>query len=151
MKSISGKKYDSGKPNLSLLPSRAVTEIGKVLSYGEKKYGAHNWRDGIEFSRNLAAALRHTFKHLAGDTVDEESGCYHLAHACVDLMFILEYLGVRSDLDDRHAISDSLVVSRSSGITVDTLKACEACNVNVGMILVDDVGNPTCPQCKRRL
>ena len=96
-----GKKFDNGKPNLSLLPARAIFEIGRVLSFGEHKYGAHNWRKGISFSRNIAAALRHIFQHLAGKTIDEESGCYHLAHACVDIMFVLEYLGVRFDLDDR--------------------------------------------------
>ncbi len=100
-KKSGGKKYDNGKPNLSLLPARAIMELGKVLSYGEEKYGAHNWRKGIKFSRNIAAALRHIFKHLSGEDIDPESGCLHLAHCCVDLMFILEYLGIRSDLDDR--------------------------------------------------
>jgi hypothetical protein len=97
-----GKKFDNGKPNLSLLPSKAIFEIGRVLSYGEHKYGAHNWRKGIKFSRNIAAALRHIFAYLANEDTDKESGCHHLAHACVDLMFVIEYFSFRDDLDDRY-------------------------------------------------
>jgi hypothetical protein len=97
-----GKKFDGGKPELSLLPAKAVFEIGKVLTYGRTKYGAHNWRKGILFSRNVAAALRHTFRWLGGQDYDEESKCHHLAHACVDLLFVLEYIESRRDLDDRY-------------------------------------------------
>ena len=39
-----GRKYDGEKPQLYLLPPKSITEVGKVLTFGAKKYDAHNWR-----------------------------------------------------------------------------------------------------------
>jgi len=103
---LEGLKFDTEKVDLSLLPSTAIIEVGKVLTYGKHKYGAHNWRKGILFSRNIAAALRHIFKWISGTSYDEESGCHHLAHACVDLLFILEYAELSKHLDDRYINED---------------------------------------------
>ena len=60
-----GRKYDGEKPQLYLLPPKSITEVGKVLTFGAKKYDAHNWRkvDDLQ-NRYSSAALRHIFAHI---------------------------------------------------------------------------------------
>lgn len=100
--SNTGAKYDTGKPRMDLLSPIALNEIAKVLTFGAKKYDAHNWRKGIIFSRLLGACLRHVFSYLGGESKDPESGLSHLAHASCCLMFLLEFEVTRPDLDDRY-------------------------------------------------
>lgn len=86
-----GVKYDSGKPEMSLLPPLATLEVGKVLTYGAAKYSADNWRqlDNLE-SRYMSAAMRHILAFNSGELVDEETDLSHLAHAMCCLLFVLE-------------------------------------------------------------
>ncbi len=97
-----GKKFDDAKPDMSLLSTVAITKIATVMTFGKKKYNAHNWRKGIVYSRLLAAALRHIFAYLGGETLDAESGQSHLAHASCCLMMLLEFESTRPELDDRY-------------------------------------------------
>jgi len=86
-----GKKYDSGKPKLYLLPPKSINEVGKVLTFGAEKYDPHNWRKVDDLhNRYSSAALRHIFAHIDGEDADEETGLSHLAHAICCLMFKLE-------------------------------------------------------------
>jgi hypothetical protein len=86
-----GVKHDHGKPDLSLLDRTALEETAIVLSFGATKYGRDNWRNGLKKSSVLAAALRHIFASLDGETLDKESGRSHLAHAACEIMFGLHY------------------------------------------------------------
>ena len=105
---MSGTKHDQEKPDMSLLSSVAIIEVAKVMSFGKRKYAAHNWRGGIAYSRLLAACLRHVFAFLGGEDLDPETGICHLAHAMCCLMFILEFfLTGRSSLDDRYKLNQS--------------------------------------------
>jgi Domain of unknown function (DUF5664) len=96
----SGLKYDSGKSPLSLIPGSGLRAIGEVLSYGKKKYNAHNWRKGIEHSRLLDAAMRHLSYVCDGELIDKESGLRHLAHAATNLIFLLDMQETHPELDD---------------------------------------------------
>ena len=86
-----GKKFDSNKPRMDLLPPKAVLETAKVLSFGAEKYDPENWRllDNLQ-SRYTAGALRHIFAHMDGEELAPESGMSHLAHALCCLLFKLE-------------------------------------------------------------
>lgn len=97
-----GIKHDQEKPDLSLLSSIAIIEVSKVMTFGKKKYTANNWRGGIVWTRLLAAALRHIFAFLGGESLDPESGVSHIAHAICCLMMLLEFQQTRVDLDDRY-------------------------------------------------
>lgn len=100
---VGGKKFDTEKVDIGLLSSVAVVEIAKVMTFGKKKYAAHNWRKGINYSRLLSAALRHIFAYLGGESKDPETGLSHLGHACCCLMFILEFEVTKPELDDRYS------------------------------------------------
>lgn len=88
---MKGKKFDSEKPEMYLLPPNATLEVGEVLSYGAKKYSPDNWKKvaGLE-QRYTSAALRHILAAMSGEELDEETGLSHEAHAICCLLFILE-------------------------------------------------------------
>lgn len=96
-----GVKHDQEKPDMSLLSSIAMVKIAQVMTYGKKKYSAHNWRGGLSYSRLLAAALRHLFAYLGGEDKDPETGLSHLAHCGCCLMMLLEQEVTKPELDDR--------------------------------------------------
>jgi hypothetical protein len=95
-------KHDQGKVQLELLSPVWIEGVGQVLSFGAKKYAAHNWRRGLQRSRLLGACLRHVFAYLRGEDVDPETGLLHLYHASCCLMFASELHYTRPDLDDRY-------------------------------------------------
>ena len=97
-----GKKFDEGKLPYELISTVALDEIVKVLGFGAEKYGRHNWRQGMRWSRLHGAALRHLTKHLNGESLDEETNISHLAHAACCLMFLLEYELTGKGQDDRY-------------------------------------------------
>ena len=100
-----GIKFDEGKPRMDLAPAEAMVEVGKVLAYGVEKYDkvnkAYNWRQGMSWSRPLAAAFRHIAAWQKGERFDPESKQQHLAHAIVNLMFLLTYEETETGVDDR--------------------------------------------------
>ena len=95
---MTGVKHDSDKPRMDLLDPDALTEMAKVLGFGAKKYGDHNWRGGINHSRLYGAVQRHLNQHWSGETLDDESGLPHLAHAMCGLMMMI----ASPENDDRY-------------------------------------------------
>lgn len=93
-----GKKFDSAKPKMYLLPPKAIVEVSKVLTFGAEKYDEENWRklDNLQ-NRYTGGALRHLFAHLDGELKDPETGYSHLAHAMCCLLFKLEI-----ELEEEH-------------------------------------------------
>jgi hypothetical protein len=100
MAKLKGKKYDSGKPRVSLLSSDAILEIAKVATMGAAKYSDHNWRGGMKWSRLMDAAERHLLDYNRGNRVDKESHLSHLAHVAWNIMALLEYEINNSGEDD---------------------------------------------------
>lgn len=99
--SNSGIKFDQGKPPLGLINRTAIEQEALVMAYGVKKYGEHQWRNGMNYSRLADAALRHLYAFLDGEDLDKETGLSHLAHARCCLAFLLEYQGKSVGTDDR--------------------------------------------------
>ena len=97
-----GTKFDKEKVRVELLSPIAMIEIAKVLTFGAKKYQAHNWRKGIQWSRVLGAAMRHLLAFIGGEDKDPESGLSHLSHLGACVMFLLEYEINHTQLDDRY-------------------------------------------------
>ena len=86
-----GKKYDSEKPDYSLIPPNALEDVVKVLTFGAKKYAPDNWKylDNAK-RRYFAAAMRHMWAAWRGSPPDVETGLSHWAHAICCVMFLLE-------------------------------------------------------------
>lgn len=86
-----GRKDDDGKTRFHLLPWFALEQLGKVLTYGAKKYSDNGWRDVTDWrSQYSAALLRHIVAWQQGEKMDPESGLHHLAHAAACVFILLE-------------------------------------------------------------
>ena len=96
-----GSKFDQGKPRISLIPKEAIWATARAMSYGEKKYGTHNFRNGISYSRLADACMRHLTVWLEGENIDKESGNSHLDHALASLAMLAFMAEHRKDMDDR--------------------------------------------------
>lgn len=103
MMTEAGRHYDDEKPLVGEISPEAIEAEGMVLLYGQKKYGLANWRRGIHFTRLYASALRHLLAWRRGEDIDLESGLPHLAHARVNIGFLLHYIltGMGPVWDDR--------------------------------------------------
>lgn len=100
--SESGTKHDEGKPRMELLPTEALTQIAKVLAFGASKYGEHNYRGGLKYSRLIGAAMRHLTAYNDGEDLDPETGLSHLAHAACCCIMGIQMAKERPDCDDRY-------------------------------------------------
>lgn len=96
-----GTKYDGEKPPMALLDPEFLEGVASVLGFGANKYAAHNWRNGIQYSRLISAAYRHLGSINKGEDVDSESGLSHAYHLGCCVMFLASMMNTRPDLDDR--------------------------------------------------
>lgn len=93
---MAGKKYDEGKPRVSLVLggfSRALTEVSRVGTFGAQKYDDNNWQqleNGVE--RYTDAMLRHFLAEALGEEFDKESEIHHAAHTAWNALARLDLL-----------------------------------------------------------
>lgn len=66
---------------------RGLDAIAMVMSFGCKKYEARNWEKGLYNESTFGSAMRHL---CAIETIDEESGLPHIAHAAWNTLILLE-------------------------------------------------------------
>lgn len=99
---MGGVKHDEGKPDLSLISYEMLSEVAKVREFGTKKYSRDNWRKGFKVTRSCAAALRHVYQFLSGETYDKESGLLHIAHAICCLEHAIYDMKHHKNNDDRY-------------------------------------------------
>lgn len=77
---------------MGLVPPRALLAVGRVLTFGARKYDADNWRKVPNArARYVDAALRHVLAFMMGERLDPESGEHHLAHAACCMLFVLDF------------------------------------------------------------
>lgn len=96
-----GQKFDQDKPDLSMISYELMSELAYVRMFGAKKYSRDQWKKGFKVTRSCAAALRHIFQFLSGETYDPESGRSHLGHAMASLEHALYDMKHHPENDDR--------------------------------------------------
>jgi len=117
-----GDKYDQGKPQLSLLPPKAVIGVSEVLTFGRVKYCKEGWKDVPDaVDRYRDALLRHFMAILDGEDIDPESGLPHIDHVQANAMFLSHFF--HSDCEE------------------------EDLPLLVGVPLGYEMYNPLCPKC----
>ena len=82
------------KPNLCLLPPEATWESALLLSqYSDRDADVPGW-DLMTKTQCLkkykASVLRHLWRWLRGEQVDQDSGRHHLAHVATNALILLE-------------------------------------------------------------
>ena len=96
-----GIKFDQEKLRMDLLDPEFLEDVSKVLTYGSKKYNAHNWRGGLNYSRIIGAIYRHLTAINKGEDIDPDSGLSHTSHLGANVQFLNWMMKHRPDLDDR--------------------------------------------------
>lgn len=87
-----GKKNDQDKIRLDLIEPSFIEVVGKVLTFGAKKYEPNNWQKvDNPVNRYYAAAMRHLMAWREGEEKDPESGLNHLAHVATNIMFLMHF------------------------------------------------------------
>ena len=86
-----GLRHNEGKLRLDLLPVEWIWALGDVMTVGSKKYAVRNWERGMAWSTVVGCTLRHTFKFIAGERFDKETGCHHLAMAAWNILALMVY------------------------------------------------------------
>jgi len=97
----SGVKNDFQKIDLSLLTRASLEAEASAMMFGEEKYGRHNFRNGFETHRLVAAALRHITAWQDGESLDPESGLSHLNHAKACLGMLITNIADGKAIDTR--------------------------------------------------
>lgn len=98
-----GKKLDSGKIRMDLIPPEFLTATADILTFGANKYSERNWEKGMSWGRIFGALMRHIWSWwnpLEPDT-DAETGKSHLWHAACCLAFLITYEARKIGKDDR--------------------------------------------------
>ena len=83
-------KFDTEKNRLELLEPEFILGVGRIITYGAKKYSAHNWKKAKpeDVERIKGALLRHMLAYLNGELIDDETCESHLYHASCCAMFL---------------------------------------------------------------
>jgi hypothetical protein len=102
---MDGKKDDSGKPCMELLPFSALVEVAKVLTHGAKKYAPDNWKKVPNAkNRYTGALMRHLAAWKEGEDIDGESGddkLRHIAQVACNALFLVWFETHNSELEDK--------------------------------------------------
>jgi hypothetical protein len=96
------KKFDEGKPPLSLLPRSFLEGVAGTFADGEKKYGRYNYLKGMNWDRMIDAALRHITAFNDGEDYAEDSGKHHIHHAAACLAILSDYIAKDIGTDTRY-------------------------------------------------
>ena len=97
-----GPKHMEGKPEWSVLPFDALTEVVRVFEYGaspEKYKKPYTYRAGITYSKLFSATVRHLIAWWTGEDKAKDSGCHH-PHAIANCLMLLSMLH-RKQFDNR--------------------------------------------------
>ncbi len=116
---MKAKKFDSGKPQIQMIPPIAIKEEAMVMGFGAAKYDEFNWAKGMKWSRLVGAAMRHIVSWNEGESKDPESGVSHLAHArcCLGMLMAYEAHGLGED--DRYGPSLKAIEAAQDGVDAD--------------------------------
>ena len=86
-------RYNTGKPQWSLVDFKSLEPLVRVMEYGAQKYtteqgsGRDNWKKGLDLNQILESAARHLFAMMSGEQIDPESGQFHSGHLLANMMF----------------------------------------------------------------
>ena len=97
-----GARFDHGKNRHDLIPAYPLDELAKVYTYGCIKYDEDNYLKGMKWRKVIGPLLRHLWKWIRGEKIDEESNCHHLAMATWQCFTLMLYERYKIGRDDRN-------------------------------------------------
>lgn len=96
-KGVKPERYD-------LLPVDALASVARLYGMGARKYSAHNWRKGYEWSKSYAALQRHANAFWSGEDFDPEFTDFdspHLAGVIFHALTLITFMQEQPGFDDR--------------------------------------------------
>jgi len=100
--SSTGGEKGTKDERFDLIPVEALAIIARHYGVGARKYAAHNWRKGYEWSKSFAALQRHANAFWSGEDTDEETGSPHMAAVAFHALALLTFMEEHPDYDDRY-------------------------------------------------
>lgn len=101
-----GLKFDSEKIRMDLLDPTFTEGVAEVLTFGARKYAPDNWRNGIQYTRLIAAIHRHLASIQRGEDYDAESGLPHVYHIGCCVQFLGWMMQNKPEMDDRWYVGE---------------------------------------------
>jgi len=97
------ERKNTGKPDVSLVPSEYILGAARALSYGAEKYSAGNYLngDGMPTMVVYASLMRHLMAWRAGEDHDDESGLLHTDHIGANLAMLVDLIDKDKGTDGR--------------------------------------------------
>lgn len=128
--SIKGGQKGVKLERFDLIPAGPLAELARHYGVGAKKYAEHQWRQGYEWSKSIAAIGRHYTDFMAGKDYDvcpedgagcsfvtseglpftdcvsgvtcyNHTGSHHMAAVAWHSFLLLEFKDTHPDMDDR--------------------------------------------------
>ena len=84
---VSALRYNTGKPQWSLVHMQSLVPMIRVLEYGALKYAPFNWQKPAERDTLINSMQRHMAALIDGNELDDESGLTHIGHIMANAMF----------------------------------------------------------------
>lgn len=100
-KTLGGRKDDAGKARFDLIPPEALEALASLYALGASRYGDHNWRKGMLWSRPFAALMRHAWAWWRGEKFDPKDGQHHLQSVAWNAFSLYMYELKQLGEDDR--------------------------------------------------
>jgi hypothetical protein len=95
-------RFSEGKVRHDLIPPFVLDELAKVYTYGTIKYDDENYLKGLKWKKDvIGPMLRHLWKWIRGERIDEESGCNHMAMVLWQGFTLMVYDKFSLGMDDR--------------------------------------------------
>ena len=93
-----GAQRDSaeGKPRMSLVPHKALSDVMQRYLAGAEAYGENNWKLGMKNSVLYDSAMRHMMAYWTGDESED-----HLGAVLWNVMGLIDNHNKRPEMDDR--------------------------------------------------
>jgi hypothetical protein len=123
--SATGGQKGTKLARFDLIPQGPLWELAEHFGMGALKYANHQWRQGYEWSKSIAAKARHDSEFAAGrdydvcsndpdgclpwsdglehddDTCFNHTGSHHMAAVAWHAFLLLEFKDTHPDHDDR--------------------------------------------------
>lgn len=131
-----GLRFNDNKLRYDLMEPYAIQELARVFTFGANKYAANNWLKGMDWTKCLASLKRHIAAWELGQDYDEETKCFHMAHAAWNALALVSYTKFAPQFDDRFVHTNKKF--RKIGLDIDEV----LCNFTKGWAeLYDDVSD----------
>lgn len=89
------------KQNYAAIPPFSLCELATLYGNGARKYDAHNFRRGYEWSKSYSALQRHANLFWAGENIDIEMQLSHLSSVIWHIFTLIESQEMHPNFDDR--------------------------------------------------